>query len=97
MDVLAVDDDVAVAEHARGKHRQRHERQLLGGEAADEFRARHFGGVEFEPAGHAVEISRGLSMARKLRSMPSGSDLAGVKREHAVIEAAGKSHRQSGH
>ena len=43
------------------------------------------------------KISRGLSIARKLRSMPSGLHLAGMERQHAVIEAAGERDRHFRH
>src|SRR5262249_10401766 len=44
-----------------------------------------------------LKICRGSSMARKLRSIPSGFDLAGIERRHTVIEAAGERHRNCGH
>src|SRR5215469_4959742 len=51
----AVHDNKAMTKDPGCEYWKRHERQLLGREAADIFRARHLAGVEFEPAGHAVE------------------------------------------
>ena len=97
LDVLAVDDDEAVAEHPRGEHRQRHERQLLGGIAGDEFGARHFAGVEFQPVGHAVENLARIVHDQEIEIDAVGFDVAGMEREHAIVEAAGEGDRQGGH
>src|SRR5262249_40440180 len=44
------------------------------------------------------KICRGSSMARKLRSIPSGLTSLGIERRHAVvIEAAGERDRNFGH
>ncbi len=56
-----IDENVAVPEHARREHRQRHERVVAGALQADEFGGRQLRHVEFLPADHAVEhVATGL-------------------------------------
>jgi hypothetical protein len=92
---LAVDIDVAVPEHARGKHRQRHERVVAAREPADVFGAGEFGGIELLLAAHAVEqVARGVD-CDEVEVDILDFDIAGPERLGAVIETAGK--RQSSH
>ena len=96
-DVLAVDHHEAVPEHARGEHRQRDERALVRRNAADEFGARHLAGVEFQPVGHAVENLARIVHDQEIEIDAFGFDLAGLQRQHAVVEAAGERDRKCGH
>jgi len=96
-DELAVDHDEAVAEHPRRKRRQRRERQLLGGEAADIFGTRHLAGVELQPIGHAVENFARIVHHQEIEIDALRLNVAGVEGEHAVVEAAGERDRQIGH
>ena len=96
-DVLAVDHDEAVAKHPRGEHRQRDERQLFRGIAADELGARHLAGVEFQPVGHAVENLARIVHDEEIQIDALGFDVAGLEREHAIVEAAGEGDRQRSH
>src|SRR5262249_31475500 len=52
---VAVDVDVAVPEHPRWEHRQRHERTVAADEPADVFGTRELRSVELLLAAHAVE------------------------------------------
>src|SRR5712691_8891273 len=85
---LAVDGDEAVPERARGKNRERHERTVARRLAADEFRARHFGGVEFELAPHAVENFTRRVDGDEIQIDSLRPYLARVKRQHAVVQPA---------
>ena len=51
----AVHDNKAMTKDPGREYRQRHEGQLLSGEAADIFRARHLADIEFQPVGHPIE------------------------------------------
>src|SRR5215510_347505 len=50
-----VDEDVAMAEYARWKHRQRHEPAVALSVEADELGCRQFRDIELTAANHAVE------------------------------------------
>jgi hypothetical protein len=71
LDVLLIDEDKAVPEHARGEHRNGDERTLPSDEARDVFGTGKFRSVEFQSCRHAVENVARLSSTRKLRSIPS--------------------------
>jgi hypothetical protein len=94
---LAVDGDEAVPEDARGEDRQRHHLAAAGGVAADDLGARHLAGVEFEILPHAVEDLAGIIDGDKVEVDALGLHLAGIEREHAVIEAAGEGQRNFCH
>src|SRR5262249_14439165 len=97
---LAVDIDIAVPKHARGKHRQRHEWAVAAGEAADIFGAGEFGGIEFLAAAHAIEQVARLLDGDEIEVDVLDLDIAAPERLGAVVEAAGKcqsSQRQSSH
>ena len=96
-DHAAIDRDIAMAEHARGKHRQRHERTVAGGEAGDEFRARHLRGIELLRARHAVENLARAVDGEEVEIDALGLHLLGVERQHAVVEAAGEGDLDVGH
>ena len=71
LDVLLVDEDEAVPEHARGEHRNGDERTLPGDEARDVFGAENSAASNSSPAAMRSKMLRGLSSTRKLRSTPS--------------------------
>jgi hypothetical protein len=96
-DRLAVDRDEAVTEDARGKDRQRNHLPAAGGVPADDLGARHFAGVEIEILPHAVEDLPRIVDGEKGEIDAFGLHLAGIERQHAVIEAAGEGHRNLGH
>jgi hypothetical protein len=96
-DPLAVDADEGMAEAARGKHGDRHERALLVGVALDIFGARIFRDIEFLPARHAVENGPRLLDADEIKIDALGLHLAGIDRLHAVIERGRKRQLQIGH
>src|SRR5262249_41008371 len=92
---LAVDVDVAMAEDARGKHQQRHERTSSAGKATDEFGAGEFGGVEFLAAAHAIEDVARLLDRDEVEIDVLDRHISRAERLGAVVETAGKC--QSGH
>jgi hypothetical protein len=92
-----MDGDEAVAKGARRKDRNGDERALLVSETLNEFRARKFGDVEFQSAGHAVENRPRLIDGDEIEIDALGLDLAGIERLHPVIETAGKRNLQLGH
>ena len=94
---LAVDGDEAVAERARGKHRNRDERTLLVGETLDEFRAGILGDVELLARRHAVEDRPRLIDGDEIEIDAVGLDLAGIERLHPVVEPARERKLQLGH
>src|SRR5215475_8934545 len=94
---LLVDADEAVAEAARGKHRDGHERTLLVGVALNVFRARIFGDVELLPARHAVEDRARLLDADEVEIDAVDRDFPGIDRLHAIIERGRKRKLQLGH
>jgi hypothetical protein len=96
-DVLAVDENETVPEHPRGKHRDGDERALVGDEARDVFGAGEFGGIEFEPAGHAVENVARVVVNQEIEIDALDLNVPGVEREHAVVEPAGEGERQFRH
>ena len=96
-DKPAVHDDETVTKDPGGENRQRHERQFLRGEPADIFRARHFAGVEFQAVRHPVENLAWIVDDKKIEIDTVGFDIAGLQRQHAVVEAAGEGHRQGRH
>ncbi len=83
---LLVDGDEAVAEGARGKHRDGDERALLVGEALHELGAGIFRDVEFLAGRHAVEDRPRLVDGDEIEIDAVGLDLAGIERLHAVVE-----------
>jgi len=85
-----------VPEQAGGKDRDGDERAMARPEPADEFRARHFRRVEFELAAHAVENVARLVIGEELEVDAARLNLAGIKAQHAVIEAASEGQRQLG-
>src|ERR1700676_4763562 len=95
-DLARVDRDEAVTKHPRGEHRQRHERAIAGGEAADIFGARHFRSIELELADHAVEQLARIVDIDEIEIDAFGLDLAGTQRDHAVVKTAGEGHRKLG-
>src|SRR5262245_18663928 len=94
---LLVDADEAVAEAARGKHRDGHERTLLVGVALDVFGARILGDVELLAARHAIKDRTRLLDADEVEIDAVDRDLAGIDRLHAVIERGRKRKLQLGH
>ena len=90
-----VDRDVAVAEHARGEHRDRHHRAVAARRMAEVVRARHLGGVEFEIVRHPVEDLARMVDGEEIEVDAVRLHFAGVQREHAVVEPAGEGDRQS--
>ncbi len=92
---LAVDIDIAVTEHPRGKHRQRHEGVVAAREPADIFGAGEFRGVELLLAAHAIEQVARRVDRDEVEIDILDFDISGPQRLGAVVEAAGK--RQSGH
>ena len=97
LDVLLVDEDEAVPEHARGEHRNGDERALPGDEARDVFGAGEFRGVEFQSRRHAVENVARVVVDQEVEIDALDLHLAGVERQHAVVEPAGESQGQLGH
>jgi len=65
--------------------------------AADDLGARHLAGVEFEILPHAVEDLPRIIDGDKVELDALGLHLAGIEREHAVIEAAGEGQRNFCH
>src|SRR5262249_57327476 len=96
-DLALVDGDIAVPEYARGKHWDRHHRAVGPHCMADEFRARHLAGVELEIGQHPVEDLARMVDGEKIEVDAVGLHLAGMQREHAVVEAAGERDWNSGH
>ena len=94
---LLVDEDEAVPEHPRGEHRNGDERALSGDEARDVFGAGEFRGVEFQSRRHAVENVARVVVDQEVEIDALDLHLAGVERQHAVVEPAGESQRQLGH
>ena len=93
----AIDRDIAVAEHARREHRQRHERAVAGGEAGDVLGARHLRSIELQRARHPIENLARAVDGEEVEIDPLGLHLLGVERQHAVVEPAGESDRKLGH
>src|SRR5215468_97586 len=91
---LAVDVDVAVPEHLRGNTGATNV-AVAAGEAADEFGAGEFGGVELLLATHAVEQAARLLDCDEVEVDILNFDISGPERLGAVIETASK--RQSSH
>jgi hypothetical protein len=85
---LAVDGDEAEPERDRGENRNGDEGTLLVGEALHEFRAGILGNVEFLAARHAVEDRPRLIDLDEVQIDAVGSHLAGIERQHPVIERA---------
>src|SRR5207249_3686485 len=96
-DETAVDHDEAVAEHARCEHRQRDQLAPAGREARDELGRRELAEIELEPCAHPIEDHAWIVFDQEIQIDPLNSDLAGVERQHPVIEAASKSQRYLGH
>ena len=94
---LLVDGDEAVAEGARGKHRDGDERALLVGEALHELGAGIFRDVEFLAGRHAVEDRPRLVDGDEIEVDAVGLHFAGVERLHAVVESGRKRKLQLGH
>jgi hypothetical protein len=86
-----------VAEDAGRKHRQRNHLVAAGGESAEDLGTRHFAGVEIEIFPHAVENLPGVVDGEKVEINALRFNLAGIKRQHTVIEAAGEGNRDLGH
>jgi hypothetical protein len=86
---LAIEENEAVPEQAGGKDRDGDERVMAGPEPADEFRARHFGRIEFELAAHAVENVAWFVIGQELEIDAAGLNLAGIEAQHAVIKTYG--------
>jgi hypothetical protein len=97
LDVLLVDEDEAVPEHARGEHRDGDERTLVGDEARDVFGAGKLRRVEFLRRRHPVEDVARIVVDQEVEVDALDLHLAGVQREHAVIEPAGKGERRFRH
>src|SRR5215468_4254672 len=92
-----VDCDIAVAEDARGEYRDRHHRAVGPHRMADIFRARHLAGVELEIGQHPVEDLAGVVDGEEIEVDAVRLHIAGVEREHAVIEPAGERDWNSRH
>src|SRR5262245_9707134 len=92
---LAVDVDVAVAEHPRREHRQRHEGVVAARKPTDVFGAGKFRGVELLLATHAIEQVAWRVDRDEVEIDILDFDISGPQRLGAVVEAAGK--RQSSH
>ena len=86
---FAIEENEAVPEQAGGKDRDGDERVMAGPEPADEFRARHFGRIEFELAAHAVENVAWFVIGQELEIDAAGLNLAGIEAQHAVIKTYG--------
>ena len=96
-DRFGVDRYMAVPEHARGKDRQCHERTVAGGEAGDEFGARHLGRIELQRARHPIENLARTVDCEEVEIDPVGLNLLGIERQHAVVEPAGEGEGELGH
>jgi hypothetical protein len=92
-----VDEDVAVAKHARRKHRQRDERAIAAPRQADELGRRELGNVELLPAHHAVENLAARSERDAIELDPCGDHLALADGVRPVVAAAGEGQRETGH
>jgi hypothetical protein len=79
------------------KYRQRHKRQLLGRKSADIFRARHLADVEFQPARHAIEDLPRIVDDQEIEIDAVWFNVAGMERQHPVVETAGERDRQGWH
>src|SRR5215471_5284855 len=89
--------DVAVAEHARGKYRNRHEWTVSPRHPADEFGAGEFGGVEFMAAAHAIENLARIFDGDIIEVDALDRHVAGAQRLHAIVLAAGERQSQTRH
>src|SRR5262249_52083353 len=94
---FAVDGDEAEPEGDRGKNRNGDERALAIDKALDELGRRIFGNVEFLAARHAIEDRPRLIDGDEIEIDAVGLHLAGMEREHPVIEPAGKRQLEPGH
>ena len=89
-----VDEDVAVAEHARGKDRDRDERKVAPQTLDDVMREGHFRGIEGPGLDHAGEDFRRGRDRHIAQIHAFRLDHAQVQRLHAVVRAAGEGHAQ---
>ncbi len=96
-DHAAIDRDIAVPEHTRGKDRQRHERTVAGGDAGDVFGARHLRSVELQRARHPIENLPRAVDGEEVEIDALRLHLLGVERQHAVIETAREGDGDFGH
>jgi hypothetical protein len=91
-----VDEEVAVAKHARGKHRDRDERRVAVAHQARVVRQRHLRGVEFLVLQHAPEdlgrLQRDVVEIDAVRL-----DRAVAQGLGAVVRTAGEVETQIGH
>src|SRR5262249_11730024 len=94
---VGVDEDIAVPEHARGKHRQRYETSIAVAGETDEFGRRKLGDVELGAADHAVEhvATRPERDADKIDAFDGDRSLA--DRLHPIVTAAGEAQPEAGH
>src|SRR5262249_27132710 len=92
-----VDEDVAVAEHPRRKHRQRDERTIAATVQADKLGRRQLGHVEFPPADHAVEHLAAGFQRDAVEVDAFDRDCTLADGFHPVVAAAGEAQRQAGH
>jgi hypothetical protein len=96
-DLALVDRDIAVPEHARWKYRDRHHRAVAARGEARVFRARHLAGFELEIGQHPVEDLARMVDRQEIEVDAVRFHLAGLQREHAVVEPAGERDWYSGH
>ena len=94
--LLGVDEEVAVAEHARGKRRDRDERRRAAVHQRGVVRERHLGGVELLVLQHPPEDLRRLQ--RHVVEVDAlRLDGAVPQRLRAVVGSAGQGQSQIGH
>src|SRR3981081_2234886 len=90
-----VDGAHTVSEHARWKHRQGNQGRLAVGFSRDELRGGHFGEIELEISGHAIEdlaCTRRTIHGNKIQGDAVRLHVPTIEIEHAIVEAA--RHRQ---
>ncbi len=92
-----IDENVAVAEHPRGKDRNGHERAIAGAVQADVFGGRQLGDVEFPAPDHAVEDVAAGFERDAVEVDAFDRDVAVADGFHPVIAAAREGQRKTGH
>ena len=97
MPEVAVDDDEAVSEHLRGKHRQPDKGCFPQARRCDVLRQGHFGDVVPVALHHHVkEVARIVDL-HPLESDPFRLHSSGAQRLHAIVASAGERQFQVSH